>query len=111
MLTILIAVPLIAGAITACSLSDNGARWLALIATIVDLDLGVYLWANYDPSGPQWQFVERHPISGLFGWTLGIDGIALVLIMLVGVPDADLHRRELARDRRSACPSTWPRSS
>ncbi len=57
-LTILIAVPLIAGAI-ALFLSDNGARWLALIATIVDLDLGLYLWANYDPGGPQWQFVEN----------------------------------------------------
>jgi len=80
-LTILIAVPLIAAAV-ALFLSASGARWLALIATIIDFDIGIYLWSNYNPDGAQWQFVERLPIGGGISWALGIDGIALVLIML-----------------------------
>ncbi|MFL6735062.1 MAG: NADH-quinone oxidoreductase subunit M, partial [Sphingomicrobium sp.] len=81
LLTILIAVPLIAGVI-ALFLSANGARWTALIATLIDLLLGGVLWAGYDPSGGQWQFVEHVGLSGGIAWALGIDGIALVLIML-----------------------------
>ncbi|MBV9527730.1 NADH-quinone oxidoreductase subunit M, partial [Sphingomonas sp.] len=80
-LTVLIAVPLIAGMI-ALLLNANGARWTALIATLIDLVLGIYLWAAYDPNGAQWQFVERVPLGGGVGWSLGIDGIAMVLIML-----------------------------
>ena len=81
LLTILIAVPLIAGVI-ALFLSANGARWLALIATLVDLALGSYLWLAFDPNGPQWQFVEKVGLGGGISWALGIDGIALLLIML-----------------------------
>ena len=81
LLTILIAVPLVAGVI-ALFLSENGARWLALVATLIDLALGAYLWTAYDPDGPQWQFVEKAPLGGGINWALGIDGIALVLIML-----------------------------
>jgi NADH-quinone oxidoreductase subunit M len=81
LLTILIAVPLVAGAI-ALFLNANGARWLALIATLIDFALGAYLWVLYDPNGAQWQFVEKLPIAGNFSWALGIDGIALVLLNL-----------------------------
>ena len=52
-LTILIAVPLIAAAV-ALFLSASGARWIALIATIIDFDIGIYLWSNYNPDGAQW---------------------------------------------------------
>jgi NADH-quinone oxidoreductase subunit M len=81
LLTILIALPLVAAGI-ALFLNANGARWVALIATLIDLALGAYLWAAFDPNGPQWQFVERLPMGGGIDWALGIDGIALVLIML-----------------------------
>ncbi len=81
-LSIMLAVPAVA-AIGCLFLSANGARWLALIATLVDFALGVALWANFDIGGPQWQFVERSAaIFGPFGWSLGIDGFALMLIML-----------------------------
>ena len=79
-LTTLIAIPLLAG-VAALFLGANGARWLALAATLVDLALGILLWAHYVPGGPQWQFVE-HFGSGFLTWALGIDGIALMLIML-----------------------------
>ena len=81
LLTILIAVPLIAGGV-ALFLNASGARWIALIATLIDLALGTYLWLNFDPHGAQWQFVEKVGLGGGVSWALGIDGIALVLIML-----------------------------
>ena len=80
-LSILIAIPLLAG-IVALFLSANGARWLALIATLAALALGIVLWGAYDPNGPQWQFVEHAGIGAGMSWALGIDGIALMLIML-----------------------------
>ncbi|MFW2830233.1 NADH-quinone oxidoreductase subunit M [Sphingomonas sp. ID0503] len=58
------------------------ARWVALGATLVDLALGILLWATYDIGGPQWQFTENLPLFGRFSWALGIDGIALLLIVL-----------------------------
>jgi len=81
LLTILIALPLVAAGI-ALFLNANGARWIALVATLADLALGAYLWAAYDPDGAQWQFVEKFPLGGGIDWALGIDGIALMLIML-----------------------------
>ena len=81
LLTIMIAVPLFAGAI-ALFLSANGARWIALIGTMIDLAISAYLWVRYDPDGAQWQFVEKLPLGGGVNWALGIDGIALLLIVL-----------------------------
>ena len=80
-LTILVAVPLL-GAL-ACLFSDaKAARWVALIATLLNFALGLLLWATYQVGGPQWQFVEHVGLFGSFGWALGIDGIALMLILL-----------------------------
>ncbi|HUE78106.1 MAG TPA: NADH-quinone oxidoreductase subunit M [Sphingomicrobium sp.] len=80
-LTILIAIPLVAGMVC-LFVGASAARWIALAATLVDLALGAWLWTAYDPAGPQWQFVERLDLGGGIAWALGIDGIALVLIML-----------------------------
>jgi NADH-quinone oxidoreductase subunit M len=60
----------------------NQARWVALAATLVNLALAIVLWASYDIGGAQWQFVENVPLFGRFAWALGIDGIALLLIVL-----------------------------
>jgi len=80
-LTLLIAVPTF-GAI-ACLFSDaKAARWVALVATLIDFALGLTLWATYQVGGPQWQFQEHLGLFGSFGWSLGIDGIALMLILL-----------------------------
>jgi NADH-quinone oxidoreductase subunit M len=80
-LSLLLAVPLIAAG--ACLfLSNNGARWLALGATLANLALGILLWAAYDIGGQQWQFQENGFSFGAFQWALGIDGIALMLIIL-----------------------------
>jgi NADH-quinone oxidoreductase subunit M len=81
LLTILIALPLVAAAVC-LFVGARAARWIALIATLACLEIGIELWVLYDPAGPQWQFVENVPLGGGISWALGIDGIALVLIML-----------------------------
>jgi NADH-quinone oxidoreductase subunit M len=81
LLTILVAVPTLAG-LLCLFVKDSGARWIALIATLIDLALSAWLWIAFDPAGAQWQFVEHLPIGGGVGWALGIDGIALMLIQL-----------------------------
>ncbi|AHE56359.1 NADH-quinone oxidoreductase subunit M [Sphingomonas sanxanigenens] len=82
-LTVMLAVPLVA-AIACLYASASNARWIALLATLVDFVLGILLWVNFDQSGSaaQWQFVEHQALFGRFAWALGIDGIALMLIML-----------------------------
>ena len=80
-LSFLVLFPLVAG-VLALFLSANGARWVALLTTLISLAVGIALWAAYDPGGAQWQFTEFYAIGGGIGWAMGIDGIALMLIML-----------------------------
>jgi NADH-quinone oxidoreductase subunit M len=64
-------------------LSANMARITALATTLALLGLGIVLWVNYDIGGAQWQFTESLALGGkYFNWKLGIDGIALMLIVL-----------------------------
>ncbi|HEY0027499.1 MAG TPA: NADH-quinone oxidoreductase subunit M [Allosphingosinicella sp.] len=81
-LSLMLAIPMVA-AIACLFVSANAARWIALAATLADLALGVVLWATFDIGGAQWQFTEYAPVFGrYFAWALGIDGIALMLLML-----------------------------
>ena len=80
-LSLMLGVPTLA-AIACLFMSAREARWLALGATLVDLALGIVLWANFDIGGARWQFVEQGPRLGFFAWDLGIDGFALLLVML-----------------------------
>ncbi len=80
-LTLMITLPLLA-ALACLYVSTDQAKWLALAATLANFVLGIVLWINFDPGGAQWQFQEMIPLFGRFSWSLGIDGIALMLIML-----------------------------
>ncbi|WP_174273480.1 complex I subunit 4 family protein, partial [Sphingomonas bacterium] len=80
-LTVLLAVPML-GAVGCLFADAKAARWVALGATLIDFAIGILLWATYRIGGPQWQFQEHLGLFGSFGWALGIDGIALMLIML-----------------------------
>jgi NADH-quinone oxidoreductase subunit M len=80
-LTLMIAIPLLSG-LLCLYVTPTAARRAALVATLADLALGIALWANFDPAGAQWQFTESYALFGRFSWSLGIDGIALMLIML-----------------------------
>src|SRR3546814_17086539 len=78
-LSIMLAIPAVA-ALVCLFLDARGARWLALGATLLDLALGVVLWANFDIGGARWQFQASHALFGGFGWMLGTDCFALLLI-------------------------------
>ncbi|ALE16541.1 NADH-ubiquinone oxidoreductase chain M [Altererythrobacter epoxidivorans] len=80
-LSLMLLVPLAAG-IACFFLEATAARMTALIATLVNLGLGILLWLNYDIGGAQWQFTERADLFAGFSYALGIDGIALMLIVL-----------------------------
>jgi len=80
-LSLMMLVPL-AGALACLFAGAAAARWIALGTTLVTFVLGVALWSNYQIGGAQWQFTERAELFAGFSWALGIDGIALMLIML-----------------------------
>ena len=80
-LTLMLLVPLIAG-IVCFFLQPHAARQIALAATLANLALGIVLWLEYEIGGPRWQFTEGEPLFTGFAWALGIDGIALMLILL-----------------------------
>jgi len=80
-LTLMLAIPTIA-AVACLFVNANSARLVALAASVIDLILGILLWATYEVGGEQWQFAEHCDLFGRFAWALGIDGIALMLIML-----------------------------
>ena len=80
-LSLMMCVPLVGAALCLFS-GANAARLIALGATLVTFVLGIFLWANYDIGGPQWQFTEEANLFAGFSYKLGIDGIALMLIML-----------------------------
>jgi NADH-quinone oxidoreductase subunit M len=80
-LSVMLLVPLVAAGV--CLLVEApAARAIALAATLIDFALGIWLWASFDIGGAQWQFQERAALFSGFEWKLGIDGIALMLIML-----------------------------
>jgi len=80
-LSLMIALPML-GALACLFVGARTARWIALGVTLADFVLGIVLWSSYQVDGPQWQFVERAPVFGRFAWALGVDGIAMLLIML-----------------------------
>ncbi|GIX20173.1 MAG: NADH-quinone oxidoreductase subunit M [Erythrobacter sp.] len=81
LLSLMMLVPLM-GALLCLFAGAQAARLIALVATLVTFLLGLVLWSGYEIGGPQWQFTERAELFAGFAWALGIDGIALMLILL-----------------------------
>ncbi|MCT1432967.1 NADH-quinone oxidoreductase subunit M [Dietzia maris] len=63
----------------------RAARPLALVTSLVVLGVAVALAVGFEPGGDTHQFVESRPWIPAFGatYTLGIDGVALVLVLLI----------------------------
>ncbi len=61
-------------------------RWLALGVSLLTLVVTLVLWAGFDATSADFQFVERHDWIPAFGITyyLGLDGISLLLVLLTG---------------------------
>jgi len=59
------------------------ARAIALGTTLVELVLGILLWASFDSGSAAFQFVEKVDLfAPYFSWHLGVDGISMLLIVL-----------------------------
>ncbi|GAB2651175.1 NADH-quinone oxidoreductase subunit M [Prescottella soli] len=88
-LTVLWLLPL-AGAVAAVAIPAYRrvlARTLALGAAVAALAVAVVLAVRFDPTGDRYQFVESHSWIPAFGtrYELGLDGIALALVLLTAV--------------------------
>jgi NADH-quinone oxidoreductase subunit M len=86
LLSWLIWLPIVAG-VAVLLLGDRriaAGRWVALVASLAALALCVPLWGGFDLTTSALQYVENEPwIGALNAWYhLGIDGIALPLIVL-----------------------------
>jgi NADH-quinone oxidoreductase subunit M len=88
-LTLLWAVPVL-GAVLILTLPPRlrpHVKWLALGASLVVLAIAIGLAVGFDPGGAQYQFVESRSWIPAFGtrYALGVDGIALALVVLTAV--------------------------
>ncbi|MDG3013708.1 NADH-quinone oxidoreductase subunit M [Speluncibacter jeojiensis] len=63
------------------------ARSLGVVVSLAVLAVAVVLGVRFDTAGPQFQFVESHEWMPSFGasYSLGLDGIGLVLVLLTAV--------------------------
>ncbi|WP_458319951.1 NADH-quinone oxidoreductase subunit M [Mycolicibacterium brisbanense] len=88
-LTVLWAVPTIGAAIVILIPAGQRvlAKWLALVVSVAALAVAVVLAVGFNPAGEQYQFVESHAWIPSFGtgYILGVDGIALALVVLTAV--------------------------
>jgi NADH-quinone oxidoreductase subunit M len=61
---------------------DRGVRVITLGVTIVTFSLSLILLSGFDPSNPDYQFVERIPWAFGASYHVGVDGLSLSLILL-----------------------------
>ncbi|WP_163728971.1 NADH-quinone oxidoreductase subunit M [Mycolicibacterium psychrotolerans] len=88
-LTVLWAVPML-GAVVVMVLpaaARSLAKWVALAVSLAVLAVTAVVAVGFDPSGEQYQFVENYRWIPSFGtgYILGVDGIALALVVLTAV--------------------------
>jgi NADH-quinone oxidoreductase subunit M len=63
------------------------AKWLGLVVAVAVLAVAIVISIGFNPGGAPYQFLESHPWIPAFGagYTLGVDGIAVVLVLLTAV--------------------------
>ncbi len=86
-LSSLILVPLV-GCLLLMMVGENDKRTqlIALGASLITFALSLLLWANFDMTSADFQFVEKADWFGsAFSYHIGVDGIALTLIALTGL--------------------------
>ena len=111
MLSSLIFVPL-AGAVALLFVDNRDERRAGfiragtLVVSLAVLALAILLWARFDATSAEYQFVERHPWIPAFGidYAVGVDGISLLLVELTAflTPIALLSSWESIRKRVKA---------
>ena len=86
LLTALWLIPLL-GAVVVVVLpksATRAARPLALITSLLALGVAIAVAAGFEAGGEQYQWVESRPWIPAFGatYSLGVDGVALVMVLL-----------------------------
>jgi len=88
-LTVLWAIPVVGAALIIVLPGSlrQFAKYAGVVVSLAVLVLSLLLAARFDPAGKQFQFVENHPWIPSFGtgYILGLDGIALALVVLTAV--------------------------
>jgi NADH-quinone oxidoreductase subunit M len=88
-LTILWVIPTVGAAVVILlpAAQRTLAKWFALAVSIAVLALAAVIAIGFEPGGVQYQFVESYRWIPSFGtgYILGVDGIALSLVVLTGV--------------------------
>lgn len=62
----------------------RAARWIALVVSLLELFLGIWIWWAFDPTRTGLQFVTEIPWIPQFGiaYRVGIDGLSVLLVLL-----------------------------
>src|SRR5499427_6247320 len=61
----------------------RNARWIALWTTLVTFAISLIVLYRFDPSSPEFQFVEKQPwLGGTITYHMGVDGISLPFLVL-----------------------------
>jgi len=61
----------------------GNARWIALWTTLITFAVSLILVARFDPSNPDFQFVEKAPwLAATITYHMGVDGISLPFVIL-----------------------------
>ncbi|MBA8667001.1 NADH-quinone oxidoreductase subunit M [Holosporaceae bacterium 'Namur'] len=87
-LTVLILLPLIGAALIFMTNNEKKSllliKSIALITTLIEFIVSLYVWGLYDPSNASLQFVEKKAwIDGYnVHYSLGIDGISIFFVLL-----------------------------
>jgi len=63
------------------------AKWTGLLFGVLTLAVATVITVGFKTGGPTYQFIESHPWIPAFGagYSLGVDGIAVVLVLLTAV--------------------------
>jgi len=63
--------------------ANRNARWVALWTTLITLAVSLILAWRFDPTSPEFQFVEKRPwLAGTINYHMGVDGISLPFVIL-----------------------------
>jgi len=84
LLSVMILIPVLGIALIGFWRDEEWLRRIALGTTLLELGLGLLLWARFDFASTDFQFVERLQWMPTFNiqYAVGVDGISLLLVLL-----------------------------
>src|ERR1700759_2998446 len=65
----------------------QAAKWTGLIVSVLTLAVALVVALGFKTGGAPYQFLEKHPWIPAFGagYNLGVDGIAVILVLLTAI--------------------------